>query len=73
MNSLLKLVASALLASTCVASHLDDTDSVLSGFEFDLIKFKTKTDCQLDTYPGVSNQSQNDTFSYPNPASRGVD
>ena len=36
------------------ASHLDDVDGVFSNFSFDLVKFKTQTNCSLDKYPEVS-------------------
>ena len=36
------------------ASHLDDTNGVLSNFKYDAIKFKTQTNCSLDKYPEVS-------------------
>ena len=44
---------SLLLAGTS-ASHLDDTDGILTNFSFDTVKFKTKTDCSLDKYTSVS-------------------
>ena len=45
----------SLFAAFAAASHLDDTNGVFTNYSFDQIKFKTKTDCQLDTYPEVSN------------------
>ena len=36
------------------ASHLDDIDGVFSNFKFDVVKFKTQTNCSLDKYPEVS-------------------
>ena len=47
MNKALALLT---LALTGQASHLD-----ASPFNFDRVAFKTKTDCQLDTYPQVRN------------------
>ena len=44
----------SLLVSGSAASHLDDTDGFLTGFKFDNVKFKTKTDCSLDKYTTVS-------------------
>ena len=50
---MMRKTAIALFASFLVdasqASHLDAFD-----FKWDSVKFKTKTDCQLDTYPNVS-------------------
>ena len=40
--------ALALFTAVAQASHLD-----ASPFKWDSVKFKTKTDCQLDTYPQV--------------------
>ena len=39
------------------ASHLDDTDGVLSNFKFDTVKFKSRTNCSLDQYPEVTKAS----------------
>ena len=36
------------------ASHLDDNAGVFTNFKYDHVKFKTQTNCQLDTYPEVS-------------------
>ena len=36
------------------ASHLDDTNGILSNFSYDGVKFKTQTNCSLDKYPAVS-------------------
>lgn len=44
----------AALATVGTASHLDDVNGFLSGFSFDAVKFKTKTDCSLDKYTPVS-------------------
>ena len=44
----------AALATVGTASHLDDVNGFLSGFSFDTVKFKTKTDCSLDKYTSVS-------------------
>ena len=41
------------------ASHLDDNEGVFTNFSFDHVKFKTQTNCQLDTYPEVSVISAN--------------
>ena len=46
--------ALATLAALGSASHLDDNNNILSDFSFDTVKFKTKTDCQLDKYTSVS-------------------
>jgi hypothetical protein len=46
--------ALATLATLGTASHLDDNNHILSEFSFDTVKFKTKTDCQLDKYTSVS-------------------
>ena len=54
------LTFATLLVAGTNASHLDDTDGFLSGFEYNFVKFKTKTDCSLDKYTSVS-----DTFSLP--------
>lgn len=55
MNVLAKSIALlSLLASGSAASHLDDTDGMLTNFAFDTVKFKTKTDCSLDKYATVS-------------------
>ena len=35
------------------ASHLDNTNGVFDNFNYDHVKFKTQTNCQLDTYPEV--------------------
>ena len=45
-----KALALFTLALTSQASHLD-----AAPFKWDSVKFKTKTDCQLDTYPQVRN------------------
>ena len=50
-----KITAFALaLVGAASASHLDNTDGVFDNFEFDLVKFKTQTNCSLDKYPEVS-------------------
>ena len=36
------------------ASHLDDDDGIFTNFSFDVVKFKTQTNCSLDKYPEVS-------------------
>ena len=46
------------------ASHLDNTNGLFDNFSFDLVKFKTRTNCSLDKYPEVSHR-----FSQPNEAS----
>jgi hypothetical protein len=50
-------LALAAFAAGAHASHLDDNDGALSGFSFDIVKFKTKTDCSLDKYTTVSNDT----------------
>ena len=52
--SLTRAISFLAFISQASAGYLDDTDGSLSGIKFDLVKFKTKTDCQLDTYPNVS-------------------
>ena len=44
----------SLLGLGAHASHLDDNAGVFSSFKYDHVKFKTQTNCQLDTYPEVS-------------------
>ena len=51
MVSKLATIAACVLASFVQASHLDEE---IEKFDFDLVKFKIKSDCQLDTYPNVS-------------------
>lgn len=51
MVSKLATLGACLLAGLTQASHLDEE---IETFSFDTVKFKTKTDCQLDTYPNVS-------------------
>ena len=36
------------------ASHLDNVNGVFDSYKWDYVKFKTQTNCQLDTYPEVS-------------------
>ena len=36
------------------ASHLDNVNGVFDSYKWDHVKFKTQTNCQLDTYPEVS-------------------
>ena len=47
----------SLLGLGAHASHLDDNAGVFSSFKYDHVKFKTQTNCQLDTYPEVSTNS----------------
>ena len=54
MKSLLAIVAFSGVSSV-KASHLDNENGVFNTFKYDSIKFKTQTNCQLDTYPEVSN------------------
>ena len=44
------------------ASHLDDNAGVFTNFKYDHIKFKTQTNCQLDTYPEVRPFSLTNNF-----------
>ena len=46
-------LCSLLLAVPSTASHLDDTNGLFSNFKFDVVKFKTQTNCSLDKYPEV--------------------
>lgn len=48
--SLLSVLAGAVSA----VSHLDNTDGRFDTFDFDAVKFKTRTNCSLDKYPEVS-------------------
>ena len=48
--SLLSVFAGAASA----ISHLDNTDGRFDTFDFDSVKFKTRTNCSLDKYPEVS-------------------
>ena len=46
----------AILASALTyvqASHLDNTSGIFDTFSFDMVKFKTKTNCALDKYPEI--------------------
>ena len=48
---------SAILASALTyvsASHLDNNNGIFDTFSFDMVKFKTKTNCALDKHPEVS-------------------
>lgn len=51
---MMNLFVSMMAIATVSASHLDDVNGVFTSFDFDSVKFKTKTDCSLDNYPGVS-------------------
>ena len=51
---MMKTLFVSLLAGFGAATHLDNVDDVFNTYSFDMVKFKTKTDCQLDTYPEVS-------------------
>ena len=50
-------IATVLAASLACASasHLDNTNGVFDSYSFDMVKFKTRTNCSLDKYPEVSN------------------
>ena len=49
------LACIAMLAGMSSASHLDDRNGIFSDFTFDMVKFKTQTNCSLDKYPEVRN------------------
>ena len=44
----------AVLAGAASASHLDNGNGMFDSFDFDSVKFKTRTNCSLDKYPEVS-------------------
>lgn len=51
---LMKSFATLAFVSFAQATHFDDVDNMFTNFKFDVAKFKTQTNCQLDTYPEVS-------------------
>ena len=51
-NKIAALLATAFGCAS--ASHLDNTNGVFDNFSFDMVKFKTRTNCSLDKYPEVS-------------------
>ena len=63
-NAKVAAVFAATLGCTS-ASHLDNTNGLFDNYSFDLVKFKTRTNCSLDKYPEVSHR-----FSQPTEASR---
>ena len=50
----MKSFATLAFVSFAQATHFDDVDNMFTNFKFDVAKFKTQTNCQLDTYPEVS-------------------
>ncbi len=52
MKSIIAIVALS-STSSVFASHLDNNEGVFTNFTYDEIRFKTQTNCQLDTYPEV--------------------
>jgi len=61
MVSKLATIAACVLASFAQGSHLDED---IEKFEFDVVKFKTKTDCQLDTYPNIRTFLEGDSAQF---------
>ena len=51
-NKIATILASVLGCAS--ASHLDNSNGVFDNFSFDMVKFKTRTNCSLDKYPEVS-------------------
>ena len=53
----MKSCAIATFVSLACASHLDNVNGVFDTFTYDSVRFKTQTNCQLDTYPEVRLES----------------
>ena len=49
----MKSLFTATFVSLAASTHLDNVNDVFTNFSFDQIRFKTQTNCQLDTYPEV--------------------
>ena len=51
----MKSLIAATFVSLATCTHLDNTNNVFTDFSYDEVRFKTQTNCQLDTYPEVTN------------------
>ena len=58
----MKSLFAATFVSLATCTHLDNTNNVFTDYSYDEVRFKTQTNCQLDTYPEVSNRPAQNPF-----------